>query len=154
QRVALLVVAMLVLSAPAAAQSKFQPEKIGRGLNFFSQSQEIEMGRSYSSQLNGDLDLVDDPQITQYVDQMGRRLVAASLRRDLEYRFFVVNTKEVNAFALPGGFIYVNRGLIERADSESELAGVIGHEIGHVVGKHSLKQLSKKLLLAGITVGA
>jgi len=154
QLVALLVVVGMVFSWPLADEKKFQPEKIGKGLNFFSQNQEIEMGRSYSSQLNGDLTLVDDPQITRYVEQVGRRLVDASMRRDLEYRFFVVNTKEVNAFALPGGFIYVNRGLIETTDNESELAGVIGHEIGHVVGKHSLKQLSKKLLLAGITVGA
>lgn len=147
--------ALLILSTSLAEpQKKWQPEKIGKGLNFFSRNQEIDMGRSYSSQLNGKLDLVDDPQITQYVERVGRRLVEASMRRDLEYRFFVVNTKEINAFALPGGFIYVNRGLIERADNESELAGVIGHEIGHVVGKHSLKQLSKKLLLAGITVGA
>jgi len=154
QLVAFLVVAALVLSVPLADQKKWQPEKIGKGLNFFSQNQEIEMGRSYSSQLNGQLQLVDNPQITQFVEQVGRRLVDSSMRRDLQYRFFVVNTKEINAFALPGGFIYVNRGLIERTDNESELAGVIGHEIGHVVGKHSLKQLSKKLLLAGITVGA
>jgi len=154
QLVAFLVIVVLVLGTPFAEQKKFQPEKIGKGLNFFSQNQEIEMGRSYSSQLNGDLVLVDDPEITRYVERVGLRLVDSSMRRDLEYRFFVVNTKEINAFALPGGFIYVNRGLIETTDNESELAGVIGHEIGHVVGKHSLKQLSKKLLLAGITVGA
>jgi hypothetical protein len=64
-----------------------------------------------------------------------------------------VNSKEVNAFALPGGFLYVNRGLIETADNESELAGVLGHEIGHVAGKHSLKQISKQLLLMGIVLG-
>ncbi len=154
QLVAFLVVVALVLGTPLADQKKWQPEKIGKGLNFFSQNQEIEMGRSYSSQLNGDLVLVDDPEITQYVERVGLRLVDVSLRRDLEYRFFVVNTKEINAFALPGGFVYVNRGLIETTDNESELAGVIGHEIGHVAGKHSLKQLSKKLLLAGITIGA
>ncbi len=154
QLVAFLIVAALVLGTPFAEQKKFEPEKIGKGLNFFSQNQEIEMGQSYSSQLNGELELVNDPQINRYVEQVGRRLIDASLRRDLEYRFFVVNTKEINAFALPGGFVYVNRGLIETTDNESELAGVIGHEIGHVVGKHSLKQLSKKLLLAGITVGA
>jgi len=154
QLVVFAIIVALVLSAPLADQKKFQPEKIGKGLNFFSQGQEVEMGRSYSSQLNGKVTLVNDPEITRYVEQMGRRLVAVSLRQDLEYQFFVVNTKEVNAFALPGGFIYVNRGLIETTDNESELAGVIGHEIGHVVGKHSLKQLSKKLLLAGITVGA
>jgi len=154
QLVALLALVLLVHATPLGDKDKWQPEKIGKGLNFFSQNQEIELGRSYSSQLNGELELINDPHITGYVEEMGRRIVGVSLRRDLDYRFFVVNTKEVNAFALPGGFIYVNRGLIETTESESELAGVIGHEIGHVVGKHSLKQLSKKLLLAGITVGA
>jgi hypothetical protein len=85
---------------------------------------------------------------------MGGRLVERSLRRDLEYHFFVVNTRDLNAFALPGGFVYVNRALIEAVSNESELAGVVGHEIGHVVGRHSTKQMSKQLLFFGIVAGA
>jgi beta-barrel assembly-enhancing protease len=154
QLVTLFVILHLSITLPAADKSQPQPEKIGKGLNFFSQNQEVAMGRSYSEELNRELQLVDHPEVSGYVERIGRRLVAVSLRKDLEYRFFVVNTSEVNAFALPGGYIYVNRGLIEKAENESELAGVIGHEIGHVVGKHSLKQLSKRLLLSGVTVGA
>jgi len=144
----------LVFSSNPAADNKFRPDKIGKGLNFFSRDQEVAMGRSYSSQLNAELQLIDDPEIQSYIERVGTRLIDVSQRKDIEYRFFVVNTKEINAFAVPGGFIYVNRGLIEKTDTESELAGVLGHEIGHVVGRHSLKQLSKKLLLAGIAVGA
>jgi beta-barrel assembly-enhancing protease len=142
------------LVAGALSQKEQDTKKIGSGLNFFSVKQEISLGRSYSENLNRQLDLVDDPFIAQYIGQLGQKLVQMSERRDIEYHFYVVNTREVNAFALPGGFIYVNRGLIETADSEDELAGVLAHEIGHVAGKHGLRQLSKKLLLAGVTVGA
>jgi hypothetical protein len=72
----------------------------------------------------------------------------------MKYHFFVVNDKNINAFALPGGYIYVNRGLLERAEDESEVAGVLGHEIGHVIGRHSTNQMSKQLLLTGILLGA
>jgi predicted Zn-dependent protease len=154
QAIAVFVALQLALATPVVKDEPRQPEKVGKGLNFFSQDQEVAMGRSYSEQLNRQLDLVTDPYVQDYVERTGQRLVAASLRKDLQYHFFVVNTTEVNAFALPGGYIYVNRGLMDRADNESELAGVMAHEIGHVAGKHSLKQLSKRLLLTGIVVGA
>ncbi len=145
---------IIALLAPGMAQQERDPSKIGKGLNFFSTSQEVSMGQSYSNELNSKLELVRDREIASYVERMGQRLVGSSLRQDIQYHFFVVNTREVNAFALPGGYIYVNRGLIELADNEDELAGVLGHEIGHVVGKHSLKQMSKQLLLMGIAMGA
>lgn len=155
QITALLVAFQLVFAGLAAPEDKpRQPEKIGKGLNFFSEDQEVAMGRSYSDQLKGKLDLIDDSEVNNYVDRMGQRLADSSLRKDLDYHFFVVNTKEVNAFALPGGYIYVNRGLMDATENESELAGVLAHEIGHVVGKHSTKQLSKQLLLSGIAMGA
>jgi Zn-dependent protease with chaperone function len=150
--------AFLLLQAQVAllngADKKRPEEKVGGGLNFFSTQQEVAMGQSYSDELNRQLDLVSDPAVVQYVEGIGNELVKRSLRQDIQYRFFVVNTNEVNAFAVPGGFVYVNRGLMQKADNESELAGVLGHEIGHVVGRHSLKQMSKKLLLSGITIGA
>jgi beta-barrel assembly-enhancing protease len=129
-------------------------KKVGGGLNFFSPQMEIEMGKRYSEELNGKLQLINDPVVTGYVREMGQRLVRQSLRPDLEYHFFVVNTREVNAFALPGGYIYVNRGLMEATTTDSELAGVIGHEIAHVVGRHSMNQMSKQLLFFGIIAGA
>ncbi len=74
---------------------------------------------------------------------LGDSIARLTSRRDLDWQFFVVDSKEVNAFAVPGGFVYVNRGLIERADQMDELAGVLGHEIGHVVRRHTVKQMEK-----------
>ena len=99
------------------------------------------MGQQYSSQLNSTLPLVTDPAIQAYVNQLGQSIAKLTGRGDLDWHFFVVNTDVVNAFALPGGYIYVNRGVIERADKMDELAGVMGHEIGHVVKRHSVKQM-------------
>ncbi len=146
--------ALLIAVAAAACAQPTSNRKIGGGLNFFSEKDEAAMGRRYSEELNRKLELVRDPQIVAYVTEMGQRLARNSRRNNAEYQFFVVNTKEVNAFALPGGFIYVNRGLIDLAGTESEVAGVIGHEIGHVVGRHATRQMSKNMLLAGLAFGA
>jgi Zn-dependent protease with chaperone function len=141
----------LLLAAPVLADYR---EDVGKGLNFFSRESERSMGQRYSEELNAKLPLITDPFVTEYIDQLGRKLVDNSLQPDMNYHFFVVNDREINAFALPGGYIYVNRGLIEAAEDESEVAGVLGHEIGHVVGRHSTNQMSKQLLLTGILLGA
>ena len=109
-----------------------------------STQQEVQMGQQYSTQLNSTLPIVTDPAVQAYVNQLGNSMAKLTGRADLDWKFFVVNTEVVNAFALPGGYIYVNRGVIERADKMDELAGVIGHEIGHVVKRHSLKQMQQQ----------
>ncbi|MEP7085713.1 MAG: M48 family metallopeptidase, partial [Gemmatimonadota bacterium] len=106
-----------------------------------STQQEVQMGQQYSSQLNSTLPVVTDPAIVSYINQLGDSIAKLTGRADLDWKFFVVNTDVVNAFALPGGYIYVNRGVIERATALDELAGVMGHEIGHVVKRHSVKQM-------------
>jgi predicted Zn-dependent protease len=108
-----------------------------------SEDQEVALGQSYADQIASQLPLVRDPGITGYVSELGGRIAARTSRADLAWRFHVVDAAEVNAFALPGGFVYINRGLIERADRMSELAGVLGHEISHVVLRHSVKQMEK-----------
>jgi beta-barrel assembly-enhancing protease len=108
-----------------------------------SQDQEVQIGRQNAEQINAQLPIVDDPVIADYVQQLGLSIAKSTSRSDLDWRFFVVDSKEVNAFALPGGFIYVNRGLIERAAKLDELAGAVGHEIGHVVRRHSVQQMEK-----------
>ena len=146
--------------SPAVAAAKPQkPPKdylknVGGGLNFFSEEDEYRMGEENSEQMNQSLSLIDDTAIQSYVESLGQRLVAASRKPDLRCRFFVVNTREVNAFALPGCFVYVNRALIDLAQSEGQLAGVMGHEIGHVVGHHAAKQISKQILLLGLVEAA
>ena len=109
-----------------------------------SQDQEVQIGRQNAEQVNAQLPIVQDPAIADYVQQLGTSIAKTTSRADLDWRFFVVDSREVNAFALPGGFIYVNRGLIERASRLDELAGAIGHEIGHVVKRHSVQQMEKK----------
>jgi predicted Zn-dependent protease len=108
-----------------------------------SQDQEVELGRQNADEINAHLPIVTDPAISSYIQSLGESIAKNTSRSDLEWHFYVVNTKDINAFALPGGFVYVNRGLIESADRLDELAGTLGHEIGHVVERHSVKQMQK-----------
>jgi predicted Zn-dependent protease len=108
-----------------------------------SQQQEVQLGQQESAQIQQQLPLVQDPLINQYVTSLGNQIASKTSRADLQWQFYVVNTDVVNAFALPGGIIYVNRGVLERADRMDELAGVMGHEIEHVVRRHSVKQMEQ-----------
>ena len=108
-----------------------------------SDDDERALGADYSRQINEQVPLVTDSRVTGYVSALGRQIAQRTSRGGLEWQFFVVNSHDVNAFALPGGFIYVNRGLIERSSTLDHLAGVLGHEIGHVVERHSVEQMKK-----------
>ena len=108
-----------------------------------SQQQEVQIGQEQAQQVSQQLPMLNDAVVNNYVNQLGQQIASRTSRSDLQWSFAVVNTDEVNAFALPGGFIYVNRGVIERAASMSELAGVLGHEIEHVVRRHSVKQMAE-----------
>jgi predicted Zn-dependent protease len=115
-----------------------------------SEQREIAIGRNQAEQVEQQLPLVTDSVIVGYVQSLGEQLAARTSRPELPWRFSVVDTKDVNAFALPGGFIYVNRGLIESAEDMDELAGALGHEIGHVVRRHSVQQLER---VGGVRLG-
>ena len=117
-----------------------------------SQDQEVAIGRQNADEINAKLPIIRDADVADYVQQLGTAIARTTSRADLDWRFFVVDSKEVNAFALPGGFVYVNRGLIERAQQLDELAGAIGHEIGHVVRRHSVQQMEKGTT-ANVAVG-
>src|SRR5512140_2290669 len=106
-----------------------------------STQQEVDMGAGYATQIAKELPLVQDPEVNRYITLLGDSLARVADQRNLDWHFTVVDSREVNAFAVPGGYIYVNRGLIERATSMSQVAGVIGHEIGHVTRRHSIKQM-------------
>jgi predicted Zn-dependent protease len=108
-----------------------------------SQQQEVQMGVEYAQQINAQLPIIQDPELNRYINVLGDSIARLTSRRDLDWHFFIVDAKDVNAFAVPGGFVYVNRGLIERADRMDEIAGVLGHEIGHVVRRHTVKQMEK-----------
>ena len=107
------------------------------------EDQEKALGTDAAAQIDRELPFVTDPQITEYVSTLGNALANASDDKAREWRFRVVDAEQVNAFALPGGFVYVNRGLIERAGDASELAGVLGHEVAHVLLRHSAERLEK-----------
>jgi len=108
-----------------------------------STQQEVEMGANYAQQINSQLPIVQDAELNRYINVLGDSLARISDERNLDWQFFIVDAKEVNAFAVPGGFIYMNRGLIERAQNLSQVAGVLGHEIGHVTQRHSIEQMRK-----------
>ncbi|HEX2209303.1 MAG TPA: M48 family metallopeptidase [Longimicrobium sp.] len=108
-----------------------------------STQQEQQIGAQYSQQINRQMPMLNDQSTLAYVNQIGSRLAAIADPRGIRYHFYVVNSDVVNAFALPGGYVYVNRGIIERADNLSEFAGVLAHEIGHVAERHSIEQLQR-----------
>jgi predicted Zn-dependent protease len=108
-----------------------------------STQQEVQMGTEYAQQINAQLPIVKDPEVVRYINVLGDSISKLADSRSLDWQFFVVNSSEVNAFAVPGGYVYVNRGLIERAQRMDQLAGVLGHEIGHVVRRHSVQQMEK-----------
>ena len=119
-------------------------------INIFTDAQEVQLGKQFSGEIEKEMKMYPDPIVIAYIDQLGQHLANHSQRRNITYHFKVVNTDVVNAFAVPGGYLYVNIGLIRAAENESELAGVIGHEIGHVVGKHGVKQMTRQLGLAAV----
>jgi predicted Zn-dependent protease len=146
--------ALLAAALAGAAGCASNPATGKRQLNFYSEAQEIAMGREADQQLTTALGLVDDPALQAYVSGLGRRLAANSERPGLPWTFRVVDDPVVNAFALPGGFIYVTRGLLAHVRSEAELAAVIGHEIGHVTAQHGVNQVSKQqVAMGGLIVG-
>ena len=119
-----------------------------------TEAQEIAMGKEADQEAVAAYGLYPDPGIQAYVNDLGQRLAAKSERPGLPWSFKVVDDPAVNAFALPGGYIYVTRGIMAHLGSEAELAGVMGHEIGHVTGRHSASQLSKQqLAMGGLVLG-
>jgi len=110
-----------------------------------SEKRELELGDQIAHEVNANVPLVKDGPLNAYVTDLGRLLASRSQRPDLHYHFYIVDTESVNAFALPGGHIYVNRGLIQRTRNVSELAGVLAHEIGHVAARHGAKNLQRQM---------
>jgi predicted Zn-dependent protease len=124
-------------------------------LMLVSEAQEIQMGRDYDPQIVASIGLYPDSAWQQYVQQLGSQIAAEGERPDLPWTFRVVDDPAVNAFAVPGGFIYVTRGLLAHVDSEAELASVLGHEIGHVTARHTVSQMSKQQLAGlGLALGS
>lgn len=127
-----------------------------REFNIVSESQEIAIGRQSHQQILEEFGVYrEKPELNRLVERIGRDISARSERPNLPWTFTVLDTPMINAMALPGGYIYVTRGMLERVNSEDELAGVIGHEIAHVTARHSAQQISRaQLAQFGMVLGA
>lgn len=136
----LLAVLLLALNLQAD-RTRLKP-----GMNFFKPEQDVELGREAAQEAERQLPLLNNARVDAYLNELGKRLTAHAPGYHYPYQFKAVNDSEINAFALPGGFLYVNRGTIEAADNEAQLAGVMAHEISHVVLRHGTNQLSKAML--------
>ena len=122
----------------------------GKGFNLFGKNTEVQIANELATALERELEFIDDPFLNDYIDRLGRQVVNFCKRRDFEYQFRITNEDRVNAYTIGGGKIYVTRGLLEKVEEESELAGVLAHEVGHNVGKHIPRKISKDLLYDGI----
>lgn len=124
-------------------------------LSFVSESQEISMGREYAAQVSQQMGVYGDSSIQTYVSGVGRELAAGTERPRLPWTFTVMDDPQVNAFALPGGYVFITRGIMTHMNSEAELATVVGHEIGHVTARHSVQQMTRQQLAQiGLVAGA
>jgi len=115
---------------------------VGKGVNFFSLEKEMAIGKNFAQEIERTSKLINDPVVTEYVNRVGQNLVRNSDAK-VPFTIKVIDSDEINAFALPGGFFYVNSGLILHADEEAEMAGVMGHEIAHVAARHWAKNQTK-----------
>ena len=150
-------------SQPVQQQDKVTPKNskedieaignrnVGKGVNLYSLEREIGLGKQLAQEVERSSKLIDDPVVTEYVNRVGQNLVRNSDAR-VPFTIKVIDSDEVNAFALPGGFFYVNSGLILRAQEESELAGVMAHEISHVTARHGTKNATKGELMQLATI--
>src|SRR5690349_12091898 len=132
-------------SSNAPAGSKSQP-RFKPGFNLFSPQQDVQLGQQSAAQVMRETPMLDDAQIGNYISQLGLKLASKAAGERFPYQFRVVATKEINAFALPGGFLFVNAGAIIAAHNEGELAGVMAHEISHAALRHGTTQASKQQL--------
>lgn len=161
------VLALTLASGPAIAQnksnnsqkpleSKEDPTQIGKrningGINFYSLDKEVAIGRQYAGEVDRTAKIVNDPVITEFVNRIGQNLVLHSDAK-VPFTIKVIENNEVNAFALPGGYLYVHTGLLAAAENEAEVAGVLSHEIAHVAARHGVEQASKAQFMNYATI--
>src|SRR2546423_2659764 len=143
----LAALSLLASGAFAGDKKKKDPEEIGnrdvgKGVNFYSLEKEIGLGKQLAQEVERQAKVIDDPIIAEYVNRVGQNLVRNSDAK-VPFTIKVVDDESVNAFALPGGFFFVNSGLILKSDNEAELAGVMAHEIAHVAARHGTRQATR-----------
>src|SRR5438132_6644480 len=153
----LLGLALLMPNAGFASSKKEKdPEEIGnrdvgKGINFYSLEKEIGLGKALAQDVERQAKIIDDPIIAEYVSRVGQNLVRNSDAK-VPFTIKVIDSEDVNAFALPGGLFFVNSGLILKADNEAELAGVMAHEIAHVAARHGTRQATRGQIANLVTI--
>jgi len=115
-------------------------------LALMSEQQEIALGAESDPQIIAEFGLYDNPEIQQFIDKHGQEMAAISHRPNLKYQFRILDSPVVNAFAVPGGYVYFTRGIMAYFNDEAQFAGVLGHEIGHIAARHSVDQYTKNIL--------
>jgi beta-barrel assembly-enhancing protease len=151
-----IVMSASILLAPQSGQAFTLLDLIRKGIPIIqalsiNEQQEIALGAQTNQQILRQMKMSQNPEINAYINNIGQRLAASSARPNLKYTFQVVDDNAINAFATMGGFVYINTGLMKASDNEAQLASVIGHEIGHITGRHSLEQLKQTLIAQGIS---
>src|SRR3954470_23784785 len=152
----ILTAAMVALALSTAGMAKEKPKKkdpdaigdrdVAKGVNFYSLEKEIALGKGLAQEIERQAKIVDDPVIAEYVNRVGQNLVRNSDAK-VPFTIKVIDSEEINAFALPGGFFFVNTGILLNADNESEMAGVMAHEIAHVAARHGTRQATRGQLI-------
>src|SRR6266540_3232444 len=147
---------LLSVSVYAGDKKKKDPEEIGnrdvgKGVNFYSLEKEIGLGKQLAQEVERQAKIIDDPIIAEYVNRVGQNLVRNSDAK-VPFTIKVIDAEEINAFALPGGFFFVNTGVLLNADTEAELAGVMAHEIAHVAARHGTRQATKGQIINYATI--
>lgn len=142
----ILAIAVVVAMGGVYAEAAKKRKEIKPGFNLFSKEQDVQLGKEAAAEIEKEVELVNDAQLNQFVDRLGKKLAQYAQDNDYPFTFKVVADDAINAFALPGGPIYMHTGTIAQADNEAQVAGVMAHEIGHVVLRHSTNQASKASL--------
>ncbi|OGF62234.1 MAG: hypothetical protein A2Y62_13990 [Candidatus Fischerbacteria bacterium RBG_13_37_8] len=135
----------------------YHGKEVGGGMNFLSIDDEVSLGRQVAEEIEATMPMLQDYDIHDYINDIGYTLELTAKNAgfpQFNYQFQVVNDDVINAFALPGGYIYIHRGLLHQIENESEIAGVLAHEMGHVIGHHGAEIWSKMILLSGIIIAA
>jgi len=122
-----------------------------RNINFYSTSDEVNFGKALDKEIRKQYKILEDEKVTGFLQDKGRKLAKMSKRPEIEYHFAAINDEVINAFALPGGYCYINLGLIRASETEAELMSVVAHEISHIVRRHSMKRLSQMQLAGMVT---